>query len=201
MFINALFGAECKFVAGAAAIDQIPSDIPLPEVAFAGRSNVGKSSLLNAIVNRKKCARTSRFPGRTQQINFFVLADRLSLVDLPGYGFATISKEVRRSWDQLLHHYFKNRINLRRVFLLIDARHGLKKSDEEMMELLDNFAIVYQVVLTKIDKAPQRREVEENIAKKIAQQSAGFPTIISSSTKYMEGIDSVRREIFSFVEE
>jgi GTP-binding protein len=184
-------------VAGAATAEQIPSDIFLPEVAFAGRSNVGKSSLINAIVNRKKFARTSRFPGRTQQINFFNLADKISLVDLPGYGYAAVSKETKQSWNQLLFHYLKNRQNLRRVFLLIDARHGLKKSDEEMMDILDSFAVIYQIILTKIDKASHRFEIEEDITKRTAYRPAVFPLIISSSAKRSDGIENVRHEIAS----
>jgi GTP-binding protein len=195
MTINSLFGGECKFVAGAAAVEQIPATTSMPEVAFAGRSNVGKSSLINALVNRKNFARTSRFPGRTQQINFFTIADKISLADLPGYGYAAVSKQIRRSWDWLLLHYLNNRQNLRRVFLLIDARHGIKNNDEEMMDILDDCGAIYQIILTKADKTSSILEIEDGIIRKIAHRGAAFPAVISTSTKCADGINDVRREI------
>ena len=146
-----LFAGACDFVAGAATVAQLPP-LGLPEVAFAGRSNVGKSSLINALTGRKALARVSHTPGRTQQINFFSLADRLMLVDLPGYGYAAVSKQKVANWTGLIEDYLKGRPQLKRVCLLIDARHGLKETDKAAMELMDSSAVVYQVVLTKADK-------------------------------------------------
>ena len=136
-----LFSSECRFVAGAASPEQIPDDRGVPEVAFVGRSNVGKSSLINAIVRKRDCARVSKTPGRTRQINFFLLGNKIFLVDLPGYGYATISKQMRKSWDVLMDSYIRHRLNLRRVFLLLDSRHGIKAGDEEIMTMLDDCAI------------------------------------------------------------
>ena len=146
-----LFATPCKFIAGAAAINQIPVDFDIPECAFVGKSNVGKSSLINAVTGMN-CARVSKQPGRTQQINFFSLADKIILADLPGYGYAAVSKQMRDEWDQLILHYLKNRKNLKRVYLLIDARRGIKDNDNQVMEILDSFVLSYQIVLTKADK-------------------------------------------------
>ncbi|MCY4065501.1 MAG: ribosome biogenesis GTP-binding protein YihA/YsxC, partial [Rhodospirillaceae bacterium] len=146
-----LFAQECSFVAGVVQVGGLPPDA-LPEVAFAGRSNVGKSSLINALTNRKALARTSNTPGRTQQINFFDLGGRLCLVDLPGYGYARASKDKVRRWNALIRDYLRGRASLRRVCLLIDARRGLTPGDREIMGLLDASAVSYQIVLTKSDK-------------------------------------------------
>ena len=143
-----LFAKACDFVAGADKLEVVP-DATLPEIAFAGRSNVGKSSLINALTGRKTLARTSNTPGRTQQINFFRLGDRLTLVDLPGYGYARAAKTRIAAWTRLVNGYLKGRPGLRRVCLLIDARHGPKDVDREIMTMLDKAAVVYQVVLTK----------------------------------------------------
>jgi len=149
--VRLLFAQECKFVAGAASLEQIPL-LKLPEVAFAGRSNVGKSSLINAITGRRTLVKISSTPGRTQQLNFFNLADKLMLVDLPGYGYAKQSKVKVAAWNQLIRDYLRGRPNLRRVCLLIDSRHGIKPNDIEIMELLDDHAVPYQIVFTKMDK-------------------------------------------------
>ncbi len=146
-----LFAAECQFVWGAASLDQLP-DAAQPEIAFTGRSNVGKSSLVNALTGRTTLARISNTPGRTQQLNFFNLGDRLMLVDMPGYGFARESKVKIEAWSDLVRRYLKGRVPLRRVCLLIDSRHGPKPPDLSMMSLLDGAAVPFQVVLTKADK-------------------------------------------------
>src|SRR5512132_3088063 len=135
-----LFAQQCRFVAGAAKLEQIPA-AGLPEVAFAGRSNVGKSSLINALTGRKTLARVSITPGRTRQLNFFLLGERLMLVDLPGYGYAKASKSDIKAWTSLAGRYLKGRPNLRRVLLLVDARHGLKEADREMLTMLDEAAV------------------------------------------------------------
>jgi GTP-binding protein len=146
-----LFAQACAFVAGAARRDQLPRET-LPEVAFAGRSNVGKSSLINALTGQRTLARTSRTPGRTRQINFFDLGGQLMLVDLPGYGFSRAPKGEVRAWTALVGDYLRGRPGLRRVCLLVDSRHGPKESDREVMRLLDSAAVGFQAVLTKCDK-------------------------------------------------
>src|SRR5262249_1839425 len=145
-----LFAQECRFVAGAASLDRLPEP-ELVEVAFAGRSNVGKSSLVNALTGRGALARASNTPGRTRQINFFRLDDALMLVDLPGYGYARAPKREIAAWTKLVDAYLRGRAPLRRLMLLVDARHGLKDSDRDLMKMLDAAAVSYQGVLTKID--------------------------------------------------
>ncbi|MDR0677623.1 MAG: ribosome biogenesis GTP-binding protein YihA/YsxC [Holosporaceae bacterium] len=186
---------ECKFVAGVTSVDQIPKSIYMPEVAFAGRSNVGKSSLINALVGQKKCARVSASPGSTRQINFFLFANKVFLVDLPGYGYASISKSVRKAWDNLLLTYLKERPNLRRVFLLIDSRHGIKKNDEEMMEVLNNTAVVYQIVLTKIDKINNAAIIRSEIEERISNFAAAYPSVLLTSVKKSIGMQELRKNI------
>lgn len=184
-----LFAQPCEFVAGAATLDRIP-DFTLPEVAFAGRSNVGKSSLINALTNRKTLAKTSKTPGRTQQLNFFNLGKAITLVDMPGYGYAQVSKEQQKSWHHVLTSYLKGRVNLKRCFILVDSRHGLKESDGEMMKLLDNAAAVYQIVLTKCDKLkPGELEAcKETLMKTIKKHTACYPEIISTSAETKDGV-------------
>ncbi|MDR0555768.1 MAG: ribosome biogenesis GTP-binding protein YihA/YsxC [Holosporaceae bacterium] len=191
--------SKCVFVAGAAELWQIPG-AKGPEVAFVGRSNVGKSSLINAVTSSRRIARVSRSPGRTQQINFFTMADEISLVDLPGYGYAEVSKGTRKSWDNLIRSYLAGRQNLMRVFLLIDSRHGVKKNDEEIMELLDRSAVAYQIVLTKTDKVKDRTYVREEIATKILAHTAAHPEIIETSAEKMLGIESLREEVRKFIQ-
>jgi GTP-binding protein len=171
-----LFSGSCEFIAGIQNLDQLPP-ASLPEIAFAGRSNVGKSSLINAITARKSLARTSHTPGRTQQLNFFNINGAFILVDMPGYGYAKVSKTQRRFWDRLINAYLRGRAPLRCTFLLIDARHGFKESDEEMMKMLDETAVPFRILLTKVDKITnaEKEQVKENVIKALKKHPAAFP--------------------------
>ncbi len=190
-----LFAQACAFVAAAAAATQVPAS-PLPEVAFAGRSNVGKSSLVNALTGRTTLARISRTPGRTRQLNFFALGGRLMLVDLPGYGFAKAPKGEIRAWTQMMRDYLSGRANLRRVCLLIDARHGVKPSDLEFMDLLDETAVSYQLVLTKADKiGPEESEERQREFGELARRGALHPRLVSTSARSGAGIALLRAEL------
>ena len=191
-----LFTQECEFVMGVRTEAQLPM-AELPEVAFAGRSNVGKSSLLNALTNRKTLARTSNTPGRTREVNFFRLGGRLMLVDLPGYGYARAGKEEIERWNQLIEDYLRGRGNLRRVCLLIDARRGIGAPDLKVMELLDKAAVVYQVVLTKMDKEKvgAQAKIEQAAAAEIARHGAAYPDIISTSAAKKQGLEEVRAAV------
>ena len=188
-----LFAKECTFVMGVARIDDLPAD-DLPEVAFAGRSNVGKSSLINALTGRKTLARTSNTPGRTQQLNFFDLGGRLTIVDLPGYGYAKAPKGEVDRWNRLIRKYLKGRVGLRRLCVLIDARHGVKVSDRQVMDMLDESAVVYQIVLTKTDKvkAGDRAKRRAEIAAEIAKRTAANPEIMETSAVKGAGIPELR---------
>jgi GTP-binding protein len=188
-----LFAGTCDFVAGAVTAEQLPPP-GLPEVAFAGRSNVGKSSLINALTGRKALARTSSTPGRTQQINFFDLGSRLMLVDLPGYGYARASKTRVRAWTQLVMLYVKGRSCLRRVMLLIDARRGIGDGDREVMAALDGAAVSYQVVLTKGDKETPAAldRLIGDIANEITKHPAAHPEIVVTSAHEGTGIARLR---------
>ena len=190
------FAQPVAFLMGAAAIEQLPP-ADLPEVAFAGRSNVGKSSLINALVNQKYLARASNEPGRTREVNFFVLAERLRLVDLPGYGFARASKTSTAKFQNLGRDYLRGRPNLKRVYLLIDSRHGLKAVDAEAMDALDLAAVSYQIVLTKGDKIkpPELAEVVAKTLKGIAKRPAAFPRVLATSSAKGDGMPELRAEI------
>ena len=190
------FAQPVAFLMGAAAIEQLPP-ADLPEVAFAGRSNVGKSSLINALVNQKYLARASNEPGRTREVNFFVLAERLRLVDLPGYGFARASKTSTAKFQNLGRDYLRGRPNLKRVYLLIDSRHGLKAVDSEAMDALDLAAVSYQIVLTKGDKIkpPELAEVVAKTLKGIAKRPAAFPRVLATSSAKGDGMPQLRAEI------
>ncbi|GGE31922.1 putative GTP-binding protein EngB [Marinicauda pacifica] len=191
-----LFARECNFMLGAVSMDTLP-EAGLPEIAFAGRSNVGKSSLVNALTGRKTLARTSGDPGRTRELNFFDLGGQIRLVDLPGYGFAKAPKDVSARWTRLTRDYLRGRVNLKRIFLLIDARHGLKPSDESVMSDLDNAAVVYQITLTKLDKlkpAEQKTIVEQTMAR-IARRPAAFPKVAATSSAKKIGLDDLRADI------
>jgi len=191
-----IFARPAVFVMGAAKIDGLPAP-DLPEVAFAGRSNVGKSSLINAVVGQTHLARASNEPGRTREVNFFLVDDQIRLVDLPGYGFARAGKEVTKKFQNLGRAYLRGRPNLKRVYLLIDARHGLKAVDAEALDALDIAAVSYQIVLTKADKI-KPAEVEAVVAdtvKKIAKRPAAFPRVLATSAETMAGIPELRCEI------
>jgi GTP-binding protein len=191
-----LFARETKFMMGAVSIDGLPP-ADLPEVAFAGRSNVGKSSLINAVTGRTHLARASNEPGRTREVNFFLLDDRLRLVDLPGYGFARAAKGEVKKFQNLGRAYLRGRPNLKRAYLLIDARHGLKAVDEEAMEAFDTAAVSYQIVLTKADKlkAAEVAAVTDKTAKQIAKRPAAFPRVLATSSEKGTGIPELRAEI------
>ena len=193
-----LFAGPCDFVAGAASFESlIPID--LPEVAFAGRSNVGKSSLVNALTGRRSLARTSSSPGHTRQINFFNLAGQLMLVDLPGYGFAQVSKSMKETWQDLASAYLRGRPTLKRVCLLIDSRHGVKDADRETMKNLDAAAVSYQLVLTKTDylkkaDVPRAVAAAEAVARK---HGAAHPQVLPTSSETGFGLPELRTEILA----
>lgn len=191
-----LFAQDCVFVAGAADYAGLP-EAALPEVAFAGRSNVGKSSLINALTGRRALARISNTPGRTRQVNFFRLRDRLMLADLPGYGYARASKSEIRNWTKLIFAYLRGRPTLRRVCLLIDARHGIKDSDEDVMRRLDDAAVSYQVVLTKCDKVRpgELQRIEAGVSARIGRHVAAHPYIQRTSAIRPESMADLRAEL------
>ena len=191
-----LFAGTCEFIAGAASFESLPA-IVLPEVAFAGRSNVGKSSLVNALTGRRTLARVSASPGATRQINFFDLAGRFTLVDLPGYGFARVSKSTKEIWQDLASAYLRGRPTLKRVCLLIDSRHGVKDSDHETMKNLDKAAVSYQLVLTKTDRL-RTADVPRAIAAAgaaIRKHGAAHPEVLPTSSETGFGIAELRAEI------
>ena len=191
-----LFAGECQFFFASQRLDQLPAP-GLPEIAFAGRSNVGKSSLINALTGRKTLARASNTPGRTRQLNFFDLAGRLVLVDMPGYGYAQASAEVKADWQGLMFEYLRGRTTLQRVMLLLDSRIELKASDTAVMELLDRAAVIYQVVLTKADGvragalARKLSEVEGVVGK----HAAAFPQVVVTSSETGAGVEVLRADI------
>ncbi|MCK4938809.1 MAG: YihA family ribosome biogenesis GTP-binding protein [Rhodospirillaceae bacterium] len=191
-----LFAGECTFMLGAAGLDQIP-ETELPEIAFAGRSNVGKSSLINALTNRNALARTSHTPGRTQQINFFDLSGRITIGDLPGYGYARAPKDQVAKWTRMVNGYLKGRRQLVRVMLLVDARHGVKDVDRKIMKMLDDAAVSYQVVLTKADKIKEKERTRliSKTASEISTHIAAYPFIHLCSSHKGMGIEGLRADI------
>jgi GTP-binding protein len=193
--MRAFFRKPIGFVAGALVVEQLP-EFTLPEVAFVGRSNVGKSSLLNALVGQNKLARTSSKPGHTRQINFFNLDDTLMLVDVPGYGYAKAPKTEIARWQQLLFSYLRGRRQLARAFMLVDARHGIKPSDTDMMDMLDEAAMSYQLVLTKCDKATSElATITQRCEAALAQRPAAHPHVLHTAALAGEGIDALQHAI------
>ncbi|MFW2392817.1 MAG: ribosome biogenesis GTP-binding protein YihA/YsxC [Methyloceanibacter sp.] len=193
-----LFKAPSEFVKGVVSIAALP-DEGTPEIAFAGRSNVGKSSLINALTSRKTLARVSVTPGRTRELNFFTLGpeSELYLVDMPGYGYARAPKSEVKGWTQLIRDYLRGRRQLKRVFLLIDARHGIKANDRDTMKLLDEAAMSYQAVLTKADK-PKQSELQAVIAKteaELSKRPAAYPQILVTSARTGSGIPELRAAV------
>ncbi|WP_296818994.1 ribosome biogenesis GTP-binding protein YihA/YsxC [Brevundimonas sp.] len=192
------FARPVEFMMGAAKIEQLPPP-DLPEVAFAGRSNVGKSSLINALAGRKQLARSSSEPGRTREVNFFVADGQFRLVDLPGYGFAKAGKQVTKKFQNLGRDYLRGRVNLKRVYLLIDARHGLKSVDAEALDALDLAAVSYQIVLTKADKMKpsEAAAMAEKTLKGVSKRPAAFPRVQVTSAETGLGMAELRAEILA----
>lgn len=188
-----LFAGPVDFVKGVVAMSGLPPADRL-EVCFAGRSNVGKSSLINALTGRKTLARASNTPGRTQEINYFALGEERFLVDLPGYGYAEAPVAIVAKWQALLKQYLAGRQTLRRAFVLIDARHGVKAVDEEILKLLDRSAVTYQAVLTKVDKINrvEREAVIEQVKAALAKHPAAYPELVVTSSEKGEGIETLR---------
>ncbi len=188
-----LFAGNSDFLKGVVDMAGVPPADRM-EICFAGRSNVGKSTLINALTGRKALARTSNTPGRTQEINYFTLMDSHYLVDLPGYGFANAPVPVVEKWQRLLKAYLSGRATLRRVFLLIDARHGAKAVDEEIMSLLDSAAVTFQVVLTKTDKLKKAEQDKnlDSLRKVLAKHPAAYPEILLTSSAKGEGLETLR---------
>jgi len=195
-----LFAGPIDFLKGAVAMEGLPPADRL-EVCFAGRSNVGKSSLINALTGRKNLARASNTPGRTQEINYFTAGESRYLVDLPGYGFAEAPKPVVEKWQRLLKAYLAGRPTLRRAFVLIDTRHGIKEVDEQILTLLDRSAVTFQVVLTKADKvkASDREAIFAQVRDALQKHPAAFPEILLTSSEKGDGIETLRALIATLV--
>jgi GTP-binding protein len=197
-----LFTGDWQFIAAAGTENSLP---PMrgTEIAFAGRSNVGKSSLINALAGRKALARTSRTPGRTQELIFFSTGSALTLVDMPGYGYAAASKTKIGAWTELIHAYLRGRANLARVYVLVDARHGLKATDDQVFEALGQAAVSHQIVLTKADEVSDaelaRRTAEVTAA--LTKRPAAFPTVLATSAREGSGIESLRAAVARLLEE
>ena len=186
-------GSNADFLKGVVAMNGLPGDERV-EVCFAGRSNVGKSSLINALTGRKGLARASNTPGRTQEINYFTLAESHYLVDLPGYGFANAPLPVIEKWQKLLKQYLSGRVSLRRAFVLIDSRHGVKAVDDEIMSLLDSSAVTFQVVMTKADKVKEkdREKIMDQVREALSKHPAAFPEIVMTSSEKGWGLPTLR---------
>ncbi len=197
-----IFAGEADFKWAASSVDGLPP-IDMVEIAFAGRSNVGKSSLVNALTNRKTLARTSHTPGRTQQLNFFDIGGHFTLVDMPGYGYAAVSKQKVEAWTETVLEYLKGRASLARVYVLIDGRHGMKPVDREILNLLDTTAVSYALVLTKRDEV-KKDDADKILAAtqlEIARRPAAYPEIIFTSSRNGDGIADLRTSIARLLEE
>ena len=196
-----LFAREVTFMLSVVKLQSLPS-AHLPEVCFAGRSNVGKSSLINALANRKGLARASNTPGRTRELNYFNVSDRIHVVDLPGYGYARASKADIARWTELTRAFLRGRAPLRRVFVLIDSRHGLKDSDRDIMAMLDEAAVTYQLVLTKTDKLKkgELEKVARKTQRAVKKRPAAHPALILTSSVKKNGLDELRAEIAMIAE-
>ena len=195
-----LFAKETSFVKGVVDMQGLPNPDKI-EVCFSGRSNVGKSSLINALTGRKGLARASNTPGRTQEINFFSIPENHYLVDLPGYGYANAPIKVVEKWQNLLKQYLAGRQSLRRAFMLVDGRHGVKKVDEDIMSMLDSSAVTFQVVLTKLDKVKEkdRDSILDQVRTSLQKHPAAFPEIILTSSEKGWGIQTLRSVIAKLV--
>jgi GTP-binding protein len=196
-----LFAADWRFTAAAGSVDALPA-MTGAEIAFAGRSNVGKSSLINALTGRKALARTSHTPGRTQELIFFAGPPHLTLVDMPGYGYAAAPKTKVKAWTELIHAYLRGRANLARVYVLIDARHGLKAPDTDVLASLDEAAVSYQVILTKADRVSAAlAPTVDAVGAAIARRPAAFPEIIATSARESTGVAELRAAIARLLRE
>lgn len=197
-----MFAGECSFIKGAVHLDGVPATAGV-EIAFAGRSNVGKSSLVNALTGRKTLAKVSNTPGRTQELNFFQIGPKLTLVDMPGYGFAAAPEDKVNAWTRLIKRYLRSRPQLGRVYVLIDSRHGIKNTDEPILDLLDASAVSYQVVLTKVDqlKAAELAARKDEVRTALSRRPAAFPEILATSSREGEGLEELKSAIARLVSE
>lgn len=191
---KSLFTGEITFVAGAQTVKQLPKPNEFPEIAFIGKSNVGKSSLINALTGRKTLARVSHTPGRTQQINFFQVNKKFILVDLPGYGYAKVPSHMRNNWEQLILHYLTKRHNLRLINLLIDARRGIKDHDQEIIDFLTNYELPFQIIFTKSDSAKELEQLVASSQQMLCLTGVNVPILTTSSRK-KDGLGELRGAI------
>jgi len=192
-----IFAGPCDFMWGSADLRQLPPP-DYSEIAFAGRSNVGKSSLVNALTGRTTLAKVSNTPGRTQQLNFFDLGGHIMLVDMPGYGYAKVSKDVRENWDHLIFEYLRGRPNLRTVLIMIDSRHGLKDSDKHLMGLLDKAAVNYRIILTKADKGGKDvQKITNETIEALKKYPAAYPHVVATSAQSGFGLEELRAAIIA----
>jgi GTP-binding protein len=197
-----LFAGEWRFMMGAVKVEQLPF-MEGVEIGLVGRSNVGKSSLVNALTGRKTLAKVSNTPGRTQELNFFRLGESLTIVDMPGYGFAKAPEPKVRAWTHLIHNYLKGRANLARIYVLIDARHGIKETDEPIFKTMDANAVSFQVILTKTDqlRADEREQRIVETAQKLMKHAAAHPHVLATSSRSADGIAELRAAIVALMEE